>query len=185
MENIWWRSDPLTRPEAELLETLFRAHEKSAFRDNVSSVVVANAASGSGDIGKAIAAGILTLGKRHAPLKQTVELLNSSSPANEIVGWMLKAGMKIPGWGGSFQKGNHDPIWEEMRGLIADTHPDMARKLSEITDALACHGYTLYPNPSAYTAAAAIILGIPAQGAIFLFIAARLAPWTQIAFRNL
>jgi hypothetical protein len=50
--KIFWRVDPLTEDEYRLLEALFSAHHKSAFRDNASSVVVANAAGGSGELSR-------------------------------------------------------------------------------------------------------------------------------------
>jgi citrate synthase len=178
--DTWWRTEPLQAEEAGLLEALLRAHHESSFRDNASSVAVANAASGSADVGKAIAAGILTLGGKHAPLEQTVEFLASPSPASQVAR-MLEARAKIPGWGGTFQKDQPDPIWHEVDLFILRLAPELAAKLVDVGSALARHGYNLYPNPSAYTAAAALVLRVPAKLAVYLFIAGRVNAWAQIA----
>jgi citrate synthase len=179
--DTWWRTEPLKAEEAGLLEALLRAHHQSSFRDNASSVAVANAASGSADVGKAIAAGILTLGGKHAPLEQTVEFLGSlRSPANQV-SRLLKFGVKIPGWGGTFQKDQPDPIWQEVDLLIQRLAPELSAKLTDVTAELARHGFKLDPNPSAYTAAAALVLGVPAKLAVYLFITGRVNAWAQIA----
>lgn len=178
--DIWWRTEPLKAEEAGLLEALLRAHHESSFRDNASSVAVANAASGSADVGKAVAAGILTLGGKHAPLEQTVEFLRLPSPAGQVAR-MLESGAKIPGWGGTFQKDEPDPIWQGVDLLIRRLAPELSAKLVDVGAEIARHGYNLYPNPSAYTAAAALFLRMPAKLAIYLFIAGRLNAWAQIA----
>jgi citrate synthase len=179
--DAWWRTEPLKAEEADLLEALLRAHHQSSFRDNASSAAVANAASGSADVGKAIAAAILTLGGKHAPLEQTVEFLGSlRSPADQV-SRLLKFGTKIPGWGGTFQKDEPDPIWQEVDLLLRRLAPELSVKLAKVSAELARHGYNLYPNPSAYTAAAALFLGVPAKLAVYLFIAGRVNAWAQIA----
>jgi citrate synthase len=178
--DAWWRTEPLKAEEADLLEALLRAHHQSSFRDNASSVAVANAASGSADVGKAIAAGIMTLGGKHAPLEQTVEFLSLPRPADRVAR-MLKSGTKIPGWGGTFQKDQPDPIWQGLYFFIGRVEGELSVKLDDVSAALARHGYNLYPNPSAYTAAAALALGVPAKLAVYLFIAGRVNAWAQIA----
>jgi hypothetical protein len=46
-------------------------------------------------------------------------------------------------------------------------------------------GKHLNPNPSAYTAAVAIVVGLPAPLTPYLFIAARLDSWCNLAGRIL
>jgi citrate synthase len=176
----FWREEPFTESERALLDALFLAHHRSAWRENPSSVTVLNAASGSGELGKAIAAAILCTGGKHAPLAQTVEFLSLEDPAG-MVPKMLEAGQKVPGWGGTFQKDSFDPILTEMDHLLNLSWPLIYRKLFSVTDRLQRHGKILWPNPSAYTACVALALGLPAQLAPYLFIAARLSAWTQIA----
>jgi len=71
--TTFWRQEPLSENEYRLLEALYSAHHKSAGRDNPSSVTVANAAAGSGELSKSIAAGLLTIGGKHGPIVQTTE----------------------------------------------------------------------------------------------------------------
>jgi citrate synthase len=176
----FWREEPFTDAERVLVDALFRAHHRSAFRENPSSVTVLNAFAGSGDLSKAIAAALLTLGAKHAPLAQTVEFLSLEDPAG-MVPKMLEAGQKIPGWGGTFQKDGSDPIWTEVAQLLVTGWPAIARKVDSVTIALIGHGKYLSPNPSAYTACVALALGLQAPLAPYLFIAGRLSAWTQLA----
>ena len=176
----FWRADPLTMSEEQLIDALGRAHHKSSFRDNPSSVTVTNAAAGSGCLSKAIAAGILCIGSKHAPLKETVEFLSELYPALEVPAIIARNG-RVPGWGGTFQRGAADPLWIELDNLLHILRPQLAQKLDSVTAEFASLGKKLYPNPSAYTACVAITIGLPAQLAPYLFIAGRLSAWTQIA----
>jgi citrate synthase len=178
----FWREEPFSAYERGLLDALFRAHHQSAFRDNPSSVTAVNAAAGSGDLSKAIAAAILTTGAKHAPLEATVEFLSLDAPAAMIPN-MLKAGQKVPGWGGTFQKDEPDPIWAEVAARLAANWPLLGAKLGFVSVTLRTQGKPIYPNPSAYTASVALAIGLPAPLAPYLFIAARLSAWTQIAAR--
>jgi citrate synthase len=183
LTNPFWREEPFTDNERALLDALFLAHHRSAFRDNPSSVTVINAAAGSGDLAKAIAAAILTTGTKHAPLMATIIFLSLDDPGGMVAKIYLSAGGKIPGWGGTFQKDEPDPIWVPVQELLTSHWPVIGAKLDSVTDELRRHGKILCPNPSAYTAAVAIAIGLPAPLAPYLFIAARLSAWTQIAAR--
>jgi citrate synthase len=179
LSTPFWRSQPFTDHERELLDELFLAHHKSAFRENPSSVTIANAAAGSGDLSKSLAAAILTLGAKHAPLQLTAEFLSLPDPAS-MVPKILAANQKIPGWGGSFQKNGPDPIWSKLDLLLPS---ESKTKLNSISRELLNRNLALYPNPSAYTASVALTIGLPPQLAPFLFIASRLSAWSQIAAR--
>jgi citrate synthase len=176
----FWREEPFTDHERVLLDALFLAHHRSAWRENPSSVTVLNAASGSGDLSKAIAAALLTLGAKHAPLEATVRFLAEERPDLQVPVILSHKG-KVPGWGGTFQKDGHDPIWMEVAQLLVNHWPLIEDKVDSVTHALLERGKHLYPNPSAYTACVALALGLPAQLAPYLFIAARLSAWTQLA----
>jgi citrate synthase len=181
--NVWWRDEPLISREQYLLEILYRAHRQSCFRPNPSSVTAINAAIGSGDIGKAVAAAILTLGGKHAPLEQTVRFLAGANPAGEVDS-LLRQNRKVPGWGGSFQQDGIDPIWSGVASSLEKWHPDIMRKLNQVTLELHQLGKAIYPNPSAFTAAVVIALKVPAKLAVYLFISARLDAWAEIAWRQ-
>lgn len=166
-----------TTTHEQLLAALFEAHHKVCFRDNISSATIVNAMTGSGSYVQAVAAAILTLGGLHAPIVQTMRLLELYDPASEASA-MLKRGQLVPGWGGSFQKDGPDPVWQPVEALLP---VPMRQKLDSVTQALHAAGKRIYPNPSAYTAATAILLDIPEQLATSLLIRGRLSGWTEIA----
>jgi citrate synthase len=182
--NVPWRKEPLSEPEKTLLGAVLLAHHKSSFRNNASSVAVVNAAAASRDLAKSIVAGLMTLGGRHAPIEQTYNLLAVRDPA-AIVTDIVSSGGKVPGWGGTFQKDQPDPIWAEVSKLLEELYPSLAARLDAITEALHAEGKKIYPNPSAYTAAAAIALGLQPELAVYLFIGGRLDAWTRLAFTRI
>lgn len=177
MYDPFWHPGPLKAEEKNLLDALYIAHQRSVFRDNPSSVTVANAAFGSHDLTKAIAAGLLTIGGKHAPIIETIDFLNQENP-QLVVPFYLERNKKVPGWGGAFQKNGPDSAWDEVDSLIPKSVGD---KIDAITHALHEQSRFIFPNPSAYTAAVAICLGLPAPLAPYLFIAARLSSWVVIA----
>lgn len=181
--NPFWRVEPFSHSERDLLDALFLAHHKSSFRDNPSSMTAINAAHGSGQLEKAIAAAILTIGGRHGPLQATASFLSLNRPETAVSTY-LSIGEKVPGWGGAFQKTAPDPIWTEVNDLLPPWSNIWA-KLDAVTSELHRQGKKIYPNPSAYTAATAIVIGLPIELTPYLFIAARLSPWTQIASKVL
>lgn len=176
----FWRAEPFTPSEEQLLDALLRAHHESTFRNNPSTAAVTNAAAGSGCLSSAIAAGILCIGAKHAPLKRTVEFLDQPFPSIEMP-LILGRNERVPGWGGTFQKDMIDPIWAEVDNLLRKFRPELAGRLDSVTAEFAALGKSLYPNPSAYTACVAITIRLPAKLAPYLFIAGRLSAWTQIA----
>lgn len=171
----FWRAAPLTPAEVQLLSLVFAAHAASVARDNVSSVTLLHAFAGSGSYTSALAAALCTLGGIHAPIGETWDLLNHEEPAVIATG-MLEFDAKIPGWGNSFVKGKRDSLWSAVELQLT---AEMGHVLEDITDILHQRGKNLYPNPSAYTAAAALIVGMPRHIAPFLFVAGRLSAWTE------
>jgi hypothetical protein len=176
MYDIFWHPG-LKQAELQLLEALWQAHRSSVFRDNPSSVTVANAAFGSGDLARAIAAGLLTIGGVHAPIIETIEFLEQPNPQLAIP-FYLGQKRKVPGWGGTFQKDGPDSIWDPVDKLLPQS---IGLKIDAISKALHAQGKFIFPNASAYTAACAILTGLPTPLAPYLFIAARLSSWTMIA----
>jgi citrate synthase len=178
--QAFWREEPLNPDELGLIDELFKAHQKSCFRNNVSSVIFANVLMATNDFGKSVAAAILTTGVVHAPIEKTIRFLVQEHPENDVRNLLLN-NEKIPGWGGSFQKNEPDPIWYDVDRLISKLYPDLFVKLEAVTAALAQHGKLILPNPSAYTACVAIALAMPPVIAPYFFIASRLSSWAQIA----
>lgn len=180
----WWRAEPLTPPEMRLLQAVAEAHAASARRDNASTHAAICAAAGSGDYGKALAAVLMTLGGAHAPIEATCQLLNRPDPAVRASA-LLQVGLKVPGWGNSFHRGEPDPLWQPVDEALRADFPEMHRRLLSVTATLHRAGKSVFPNPSAYTAATALSIGLPAPCATYLFIAARLDQWSGIIHENL
>lgn len=188
--DAWWRGipetniAPLSDSEQYLVDALLKAHRISTFRPNVSSETILSTAAGSGNVCTAIAAALLTTGYRHAPIYDTVMFLSLDDPAQVAEG-VLQAGNKIPGWGGSFQKNRPDPIWAGVDAALLDYNPSLHGKMCAVTAVLSKHHKYIYPNPSAYTAAVAITLQMPAPAAVYLFIVGRLDSWFQLALTKI
>ncbi len=173
----FWRPEPLVREEQALLYNLFDAHAVASMRNNISTATFRNAFAGSRSYTSALASALCTVGAVHGPIQETYRLLEGPLGYART---MLANGEKVPGWGNSFIKGAPDGGWRMVDECIAEHWPEMSSRLAGVTSALRHHGLDLYPNPSAYTAAAAIILGMPCELSPFLFVAARLVPWTQL-----
>lgn len=170
---------PLTDFGRELLDATTRAHSNSCERNNVSSQTVINTTIGSGDYLKAIAGAVLTLGGVHGPIEKTFNLLRNDNPTPSVL-LCIEKGWRVPGWGNSFEKGHPDPHWAEVERILF-TNGEWANKFNSITETLHNAGKNIYPNPSAYTAACAIVIGLPANIAAYILISGRLAGWTVIA----
>lgn len=159
---------------ADPLGAVLEAHDKSARRPNGSTEVLQIAFAGSGDYLKALTGALSTLGGQHGPIVATYRLLACDDPA-AAAGRILDAGGKVPGWGASFPL--PDPDWTEAEAAIREASPALAAKIDAVTERL---GHKVLPNPSTWTAAAAILTGIPAELAPWIFVNGRLWAWTQI-----
>lgn len=175
----FWRKEPLTGTEEKLLAAVLEAHALSARRPNISRGSLLNCAAGSGDYCKSLASAILTLGGAHAPIVDTIQFIGSKRPAGLVPG-ILDSGKRVPGWGNSFEKGHHDPAWDTVRELIQQCDLNLSIEIEAVTEALHKAGKDIYPNPSTFTAATALILRIPTPLAPWIFIRGRLDAWTQM-----
>lgn len=176
----FWRKEPLTAAEQELLVELFRAHAISARRDNLSTHAVVSSAIGAADYGKAIAAGLMTLGSLHGPIPQAYQLLSLPHPERHAA--RICGKWKVAGWGTSFVKGKPDPDWENVCLLLRE-YP-VWTKIEAISRTLWDHGKMIYPNPGGLTASVALVLKMPAHVAPYLFLAGRLNVWSELFMKN-
>ena len=158
---------------------LSKAHDISARRQNMSTVAMVNAAIGSGSYANGIAAACLSVGGVHAPLAESMALLSLDDPVAKVK-QLLAAGSRVPGWGNSFIKGKPDPDWLEVDRMLAADWPDLYSKIADVTKFLHKNGKQVFPNPSTYTAAVALLVGMQPKLAAYLFIAGRLRAWTEI-----
>jgi len=172
----FWRDTPLTDAEERLLELVHAAHVASCGRHNISRDLFEAGAFGSSRYVNGLIAALASLGGAHGPIEETVALLQM--PGREMTLIPLK--MKVPGWGNSFEKGRKDPLWLAVDAHLEAFFPAQFRRLEDITRQLHAAGKTIYPNPSAYTASAAMIVGLPARASAYLFVRARLDGWTQL-----
>jgi citrate synthase len=168
----------------KLMDELMSAHYRSCFRDNASSLAVANAARSSGELTKAITAGLASLGGKHAPIEGTVRLLSANDVEAEVDKYFA-LGQKVPGWGGTFQQDDRDPLWITVDQMIHADWPELGNRLDAITRLLHSKGKIIFPNPSAYTACAAIIMGLSPRLAPMLFLRGRMNGWYEIAAKYL
>lgn len=183
-DKPFWRESPLTEPERRLLNAVLAAHALSACRQNISTVTLINALRGSLDFGKSLCSALLTLGGPHAPIEQTMRFLSTPCPSFDLEKAIL-AGLKVPGWGSSFHKGNPDPEWEGVKNILESDFPFRWDAILKVTEAIHRCGKIIYPNPSTYTSMAAIILEIPPSMGVSLVIHGRLGAWSAIAHREL
>lgn len=171
--------DPVFAPaENALLTALWDAHQAVAMRGNASGSAFTMAYQGSGDYTKALAAALATLGAKHGPIAYTFAVLTwgglPSSLAQQAAG-----GVTVHGWGNSLVKGRNDPDFLRVRDHLENINPKLVERIDAITGALHARGKRIYPNPSCWTAATAITVGLPAELSPYLFIAARLPVWSR------
>lgn len=176
--KAFWTDEPLALNELSLLNATLAAHAESAARGNVSHQVLQATAVASGHYANAIAGALLTLGAVHGPLVQTWHLLAVANPQRKAAD-MVAAGLRVPGWGNSFHKGKPDPLWAGVAGMLERDFGAMHTTIENITASLHAAGKMLYPNPSCYTAAVAILLGMPAELCPYLFLRGRLDEWSK------
>lgn len=187
----WWLSngkdaEPLTEPEARLVAALYAAHSACVFRPNCSTTACQQAAGGSRSLPQSIIAALACLGEMHGPIEAAYDVLHRSTECNangmkaRIEFLFFEGGGKIPGWGNSFVKGRIDDAFLPVDQTLEAHFPRMHSRLREITDALHARGKNVFPNPGAYAAAVALILGMPKHLAPMLFIQARLEAWCSV-----
>ena len=182
---VFWRDTPLSGHEYALTDAVEVAHRKSAIRGNASTVALKAAAGGSGSFEMALASALLTLGGKHAPIAKIYRMLDQPLPQLlEAVETKICEKEIVQGWGNSFFKNRHDPDWEPVQEALAHV-PEMNKKIVGVTALLHDYDKHVFPNAGAYTAATAIILGIPPEVASVLLISARLPVWAHLASKEL
>jgi citrate synthase len=167
---------PTDRKAQALLADLTEAHRACTLRNNPSTNGVMLAAQASGSYFQSLIAGLAMLGGLHGPLVATYDQLESPDPI-----WVrreLACGRKIPGWGSSFVKGMRDPLLQAVHDTLDGLYPEVMERIALIQGAM--DSRKLFPNPSCYTAATALALGLPRESVGYLVVQARLLPWTNL-----
>jgi len=160
-----------------LLGLISDAHAGAAFtNDNISNAAVCLASKGAGDFGKAVIAGVSTLGRVHAPVTAARRMIYGTSARSFSA--RLESGKPIPGWGNSFFKDGIDPAFAEIDEFLRVHFPEDAKRLDDFTEIIEKKkGKKIYPNAAAYTAIVAELLGMPAGTEAVLVVSARLPVW--------
>lgn len=183
MNTAFWREDePVLAPEeSKLLDAVYQAHAKSALRENVSTVALKHAAAGSGRLETALIAALASIGGSHAPIAEIYRFLKRlNEEVLKDAAHRVANGAAVPGWGNSFFKGRPDPDWYAVRDEL-DNWPGISGRITAVTQFLHSQGKHVYPNAGCFTAAAAIVVGMPAKMTPYLLIRGRLEVWTSLA----
>lgn len=175
--RVPWRDDPLSDVECDLIEALFDGHFEIATGINPSFVALWNAFETHGDYFAALAAALASIGGKHAPIAEIAEFLENSAGAPVLAS--AESNARIPGWGNSFEKGAPVKCMQPVDRLLVHVAPRLHQTIVSVTEALHGRGKRIYPNPGCYTAAVALALRCPPALAPFLFVQARLRPWTE------
>lgn len=173
MVKFWDNHQPLSASEQRLVDELYKAHAACVWRENCSTMALQQAAGGSRQLTNAYIAAMATLGEMHGPIEE----------AYKVILFTDFNGAFFPGWGNSFVKGQIDPDFLRVDQTIEAVSPRFHNRLCQVTDQLHARGKRIFPNPAAYTAATALILGMPSHVAPMLFVQARLEAWTELFHR--
>lgn len=166
----WWaNNEPYTPEEQRLVGVLYQAHAACVMRENCSTMALQQATFGSKHLPSAIIAALATLGETHGPVEAAYSVLSG-------VLWTDP----VPGWGNSFIKGQIDPAFLPVDQTLEANFPRIHARIHEITNALHSRGKHIFPNPAAYTAATALVLGMPKHLSPLLFILGRLEAWGSL-----
>lgn len=178
----WWaNNEPFSEAEERLLGALYQAHAQCVFRDNCSTVALAQAAAGSRSLTQSYIAALATLGEMHGPIEGAYDRINQWEWAGSLISRHgFDDTFKLPGWGNSFIKGRIDDALLPVDQTLEALFPKLHSRLLEITEALHIHGKKVFPNPACYTAAVALVIGLPKHLAPMLFVQARLEAWASV-----
>lgn len=183
MVKWWLNNEPLTEPEARLVNALYRAHGECVFRPNCSTTALQQAAGGSRSLPQSIIAALACLGEMHGPIEEAYDFLSGGHAMP--IEFRLGSIQKVPGFGNSFVRGQIDHSFLPVDQILEAQFPRTHARLKEITEALHSRGKHIFPNPAAYTAATALILQMPRHLAPMLFVQARVEAWCSVFFHTL
>jgi citrate synthase len=166
---------PLSVQQLNLLELLLVAHQRATCdNQNASRQVAFVATKGSGRFSQGAAAGILTIGLRHAPIGAAREVLSwTSADISEAI----RHGKIVPGWGNSFHRDGIDPAFMPVWDALHASWPAMTAWIAHHTNLFHGLGKRVYPNAALLTAAVCEICEIPTGIEEALFIVARVPVW--------
>jgi hypothetical protein len=172
-------ADDIPDNAATLLGLLLDAHQRAA-RDNqnASTLAFVLALQGSASFHQAVAAAAMTMGERHAPIRQARTVFESATP--EWIAQQIKTGARIPGFGNSFHRGRVDPAFDDVYRYLSLHFQQEFMRLATLTSAVWDSGRKVYPNAAMFTAMVCTIIGFPHGPEDMLFLMARMPVWASI-----
>lgn len=182
MKKFWANNEDLSAEEQRLATRLYEAHAKCVPRENCSTAALIQAGGGSRSLIQGYIGALATLGETHGPIREAYDVLVSPSVVAAAEGETRYVVFPqiVPGWGNSFIRGRIDDAFLPVDQTIESLWPRHHNRLREITGLLHARGKKIFPNPAAYTATVALILGMPRHLAPMLFVQARLEAWADI-----
>lgn len=166
---------------------LHMAHYNAALQNqgNISTVAAMTAYQGSQNPYQSIAAGILSMGGRHAPIDAARSLVRqySQNKDNAIrsIEFLLKKGIKVPGFGNSFFKKEIDPSFKPAYDKYLEI-TGLNNPVEGISEYLNKYQFErgknfLFPNAAIITAAIAEEANLPNGEEIAIALQGRMSAW--------
>lgn len=164
-------------------EIIVQMHHACAMRDNASSNIIKAMAQLGKPFNDAVAAGLLSMGGKHAPVREAQELFNTwrEDPSVELP-------KIVPGYGSAWFKGEKDDVIEHCIDGVA-TWVDGGAELTDELDSYTNHvrmvtGKDIYPNAAMATALVNIAMKYPSYIAMSHVIQGRIAAWETMYVEN-
>jgi len=171
-------------------EIIVRMHHECAMRDNASSNIIKAMAQLGKPFNDAVAAGLLSMGGKHAPVREAQDLFiawrddlynNGGEDTFELPAI-------VPGFGSAWYKKEKDPVIEKCIDGVA-TWVDGGAELTDDLDAYTNYvrertGKDIYPNAAMATALVNIAMKYPSFIAMSHVIQGRIAAWESIYVEN-
>ena len=171
-------------------EIIVKMHHACAMRDNASSNIIKAMAQLGKPFNDAVAAGLLSMGGKHAPVREAQDLFcewrhdlynNGGEDTFELP-------EIVPGYGSAWFKNEKDPVVENCIDGVAswvDGGPELTNDLDAFTTYVQekTDKY-LYPNAAMATALVNIAMKYPSYIAMSHVIQGRIAAWESMYVEN-
>ena len=165
-------------------ENIIEMHHECAMRDNASSNIIKAMAQLGKPFNDAVAAGLLSMGGKHAPVQETQQEFNAFRFTNKVAEDIDV----IPGFGSAWYKGEPDPAIEKFFNslpLVCDEGAELIAIVASYTEEVQLvTGKQLYPNAALATAVGNIAMKQPPFLAPYLVIQGRVSAWADIYTNN-
>jgi len=177
-------SDDLDFARSIVHDALSYMHEQMAYRDNASSSIIKAMAQLGKPFNDSLAAGLLSIGNVHAPIKQACRLWNNEHWFTEM-SMMYLDERRIPGFGSAWYKEEPDPVVEQFFNSVPAEYGKQLEQMHEMVEQIKIiTDRSLYPNAALATALACDCLKFSPEIGIFHVIQGRMYAWLDIYQKN-